>query len=59
MPVEVAGQPMGTALDRIDRNQTGGAPGVRFKFVLFQFLNVFNARAEEGSAFNPRVFGNP
>ena len=28
-------------------------------FVLFQFFNVFNARVEEGSAFNPRFFDNP
>jgi|RhiMetdeSRZDD1v2_1073273.scaffolds.fasta_scaffold14287_4 Ca2+-transporting ATPase len=28
-------------------------------FVLFQFFNVFNARVEEGSAFNQRFFDNP
>ena len=28
-------------------------------FVLFQFFNVFNARVEEGSAFNHRFFDNP
>ena len=28
-------------------------------FVLFQFFNVFNARAESGSAFNRRFFDNP
>ena len=28
-------------------------------FVLFQFFNVFNARVEEGSAFNRRLFHNP
>ena len=28
-------------------------------FVLFQFFNVFNARVEEGSAFNRRFFDNP
>jgi len=27
-------------------------------FVLFQFFNVFNARAEHGSAFNSAFFGN-
>ncbi len=27
-------------------------------FVLFQFFNVFNARAEHGSAFNATFFGN-
>lgn len=27
-------------------------------FVLFQFFNIFNARAETGSAFNPRFFHN-
>jgi Ca2+-transporting ATPase len=27
-------------------------------FVLFQFFNVFNARVENGSAFNSRFFGN-
>jgi P-type Ca2+ transporter type 2C len=27
-------------------------------FVLFQFFNVFNARSENGSAFNPRFFNN-
>lgn len=27
-------------------------------FVLFQFFNIFNARAEAGSAFNPRFFHN-
>jgi len=27
-------------------------------FVLFQFFNIFNARAETGSAFNPRFFQN-
>jgi Ca2+-transporting ATPase len=27
-------------------------------FVLFQFFNVFNARAEEGTAFNPRFLRN-
>jgi len=28
-------------------------------FVLFQFFNAFNARVEEGSAFNRRIFDNP
>ncbi|BDB29686.1 cation transporting ATPase C-terminal domain-containing protein (plasmid) [Cupriavidus sp. P-10] len=28
-------------------------------FVLFQFFNVFNARAEKGSTFNSRFFDNP
>ena len=28
-------------------------------FVLFQFFNTFNARVEEGSAFNRRFFDNP
>ena len=28
-------------------------------FVLFQFFNAFNARVEEGSAFNRRLFDNP
>jgi Ca2+-transporting ATPase len=28
-------------------------------FVLFQFFNTFNARVEEGSAFNHRLFDNP
>ena len=28
-------------------------------FVLFQFFNVFNARVEDGSAFNRRFFDNP
>ena len=28
-------------------------------FVLFQFFNVFNARAETGSAFTQHFFGNP
>ena len=28
-------------------------------FVLFQIFNVFNARAENGSAFNKRFFDNP
>ena len=28
-------------------------------FVLFHFFNVFNARVEEGSAFNQRFFDNP
>jgi Ca2+-transporting ATPase len=27
-------------------------------FVLFQFFNIFNARIENGSAFNSRFFGN-
>jgi Ca2+-transporting ATPase len=27
-------------------------------FVLFQFFNIFNARAEHGSAFNRQFFGN-
>ena len=27
-------------------------------FVLFQFFNVFNARAEHGTAFNRRFFSN-
>ena len=27
-------------------------------FVLFQFFNVFNARAEHGSAFNRQFFSN-
>ncbi len=27
-------------------------------FVLFQFFNLFNARNETGSAFNPQFFGN-
>jgi len=27
-------------------------------FVLFQFFNIFNARAEHGSAFNSQFFGN-
>jgi Ca2+-transporting ATPase len=27
-------------------------------FVLFQFFNVFNARAEQGSAFNANFFAN-
>ena len=27
-------------------------------FVLFQFFNIFNARVENGSAFNSRFFGN-
>lgn len=27
-------------------------------FVLFQFFNIFNARAEHGSAFNAQFFGN-
>ena len=27
-------------------------------FVLFQFFNIFNARAEEGSAFNSQFFSN-
>ncbi|QOZ06697.1 HAD-IC family P-type ATPase [Bradyrhizobium sp. CCBAU 51765] len=28
-------------------------------FVLFQFFNAFNARVEEGTAFNRRIFDNP
>ena len=27
-------------------------------FVLFQFFNIFNARAEQGSAFNRQFFSN-
>jgi Ca2+-transporting ATPase len=27
-------------------------------FVLFQFFNIFNARAEHGSAFNAQFFSN-
>jgi Ca2+-transporting ATPase len=27
-------------------------------FVLFQFFNIFNARAEHGSAFNRQFFSN-
>ncbi len=44
----------------LQEGDTGRALTLTFTtFVLFQFFNVFNARAETGSTFTQNFFGNP